>query len=191
MKKKCLSALLTLACVCAMATGYGAASAEDSAGKDQTQIQTETAGEEGDEAEKRSEPYTADDITDEMMEDLYASMKESVTTEYLEPNDINPADFAWPSDTEPDGLYPNWTYFYDVLFPTFASSMEHEWLEFKFPEESMYTTSPNKEILEAAFTGVMSFLEDHEPYEEEFFTSIYEMLEEDHSLIISNVTFNE
>lgn len=34
-------------------------------------------------------------------------------------------------------------------------------------------------------------MEDHEPYEEEFFTSIYEMLEEDHSLIISNVTFNE
>ena len=44
---------------------------------------------------------TADtEITEEDIQKVYASIKESVTTEYLEPNGIDPATFSLPASEE-------------------------------------------------------------------------------------------
>ena len=118
------------------------------------------------------------------MQELYASIRDSVTTGYLEPNGISPADFAWP-----DGSLLDWDYFYEELLVTYAMS-ENAGADFSFPETSVYASDANKVIFDAAFAGVLNFLEAQEPYEGEFVNTIfYDRLDADHSLIPANVTF--
>ena len=58
-----------------------------------------------------------DELLQLNMQELYASIRDSVTTGYLEPNGISPADFAWP-----DGSLLDWDYFYEELLVTYAMS---------------------------------------------------------------------
>ncbi len=86
MKKKIRAILLTFTLVSAMAAGCGAsdegksdsgntATEEEAGSTDEAEEQTPT---EMEETEKQSEPYTAADVTDDMMDELYASIKDSV-----------------------------------------------------------------------------------------------------------------
>ena len=130
------------------------------------------------------EPYTADDVTDEMMQELYASIKDSVTTEYLEPNNISPSDFVWPDPNATD-----WRYFYEELHMSYTASLSLG-SDFSIPESAMYTSDANKEIFDSAFIGFINFFTACDPYEAEFYNTISDKLRNDHSLIVNNVTFN-
>lgn len=206
MKKKCLAILLTVIFVIAMmVTGCsGASGKETDSGEAKTEteapaedeqqaieedsevVTTEEDAAEGDDSAESGthEPYTANDVTDETMQELYASIKDSVTTEYLEPNNISSSDFVWP---DPDAT--DWRYFYEVLYMSYTASLSLGG-DFSIPESAMYTSDANKEIFDAAFMGAINFFTASEPYEAEFYNAINDKLRDDHSLITNNVTFN-
>lgn len=206
MRKKFITQFLTFALASSMILA-GCGNTETNSGGDKTETETEVPADDqqaeaeeseevmneenaieesdGGSAESEThEPYTADDVTDEMMQELYASIKDSVTTEYLEPNNINPGDFVWP-----DADARDWIYVYDELFKTYSISVSMGDAEYKFVDSSIHTASPNKEILDSAFIGIINFFKSHEPYDTEFYSAIYDKLNNDHTLIITNVTF--
>ena len=193
MKKKIITFLLAFALTSSMLlTACGNTETDSGGDKTETEAEAPAADDQQTESEETEdssaesethEPYTADDVTDEMMQELYDSIKDSVTTEYLEPNNISPSDFVWPDPNATD-----WRYFYEELYMSYTASLSLG-SDFSIPESAMYTSDANKEIFDSAFIGFINFFTACDPYEAEFYNTISDKLRNDHSLIVNNVTF--
>ena len=136
---------------------------------------------------------TADtEITDEDIQEIYASIKESVTTEYLEPNGIDPADFSWPDATSTiwgdysDRILMDNGYQYATVKDFFT---EDELINMLSDYDNQYP-SPDKEILDSVLLGIIDWMQTKGDYDEGYFSSVFSKLLPMKDVIPTNVTFN-
>lgn len=201
MKKKILTALLTFALSFAMITGCGSASNEaDSSGsktetpddnseKDDDAEPEEEASEGGTEgSEDAVEEETSDvvltgdtEITEEDLQEIYASIKESVESEYIEPNGIDSADFSLPESAEA------WSY-----LGTLSESYYMELftgVEMDTGSIGNLPPSPEKEIMDSIFDGMLNGLDQLGEYDADYYSNFTQKLNPFNTNIINNVTF--
>ncbi len=211
MKKKIFTVLLTVIFVIAMmATGCSGASEETDSGGDKTETEAEAPAaddqqaesEESDEVTTEEEDavketedssatpdvvLTADtEITDEDIQEIYASIKENVTAEYLEPNGIDPATFSWPSSES-----SSWNYLSDLYTSCYLCVD----LQIPFTEDELtqyegeYPTQ-DKELFEAVFFGILHWLDSKGSYDTGYYSAVLGKLNPFNTNITNNVTFN-
>ena len=221
MRKKMLAIIMTIIFVLSMAvTGCsGASDKETDSGGGKTETETEAPAaddqqaesEESDEvtteeedAVKETEDSSAEsetpdvvltadtEITDEDIQEIYASIKESVTTEYLEPNGIDPADFSWPDATSTiwgdysDRILMDNGYQYATVKDFFT---EDELINMLSDYDNQYP-SPDKEILDSVLLGIIDWMQTKGDNDEGYFSSVFSKLLPMKDVIPTNVTFN-
>lgn len=210
MKKKIFALLMVICLIFAMATGCsGASDKETDSGGGKTETETEAPAaddqqaesEESDEvtteeedAVKETEDSSAEsetpdvvltadtEITDEDIQEIYASIKDSITTNYLEPNGINPADFNWPSsDSE------SWKYFGN-LYNNYSTN-----LHLNIPLNEAYippADDTDEKIMDATFTGILNWINKKGTCNDEYFVKLFmEYLYPFNNIFPSNITF--
>lgn len=130
---------------------------------------------------------TADtEITADDIQQIYASIKENVTAEYLEPNGIDPATFSWPSSES-----SSWNYF-DDLYTSCYLCVD---LQIPFTEDELtqyegeYPTQ-DKELFEAVFFGILNWMDSKGSYDTGYYSAVLGKLNPYVSNLPANVTFN-
>ena len=198
MKKKIFALLLVICLIFAMATGCsGASDKETDSGGGKTETETEAPAADDQQAEevtteeedavKESETpdvvLTADtEITEEDIQKVYASIKESVTTEYLEPNGIDPATFSLPASEEA------WSYFFKLSESYYMELFTG--VEIDTSSTENLPPSPEKEIMDSIFKGLLSGLDNLGKYDADYYSKFTQKLSPFNINIINNVTFN-
>ena len=136
---------------------------------------------------------TADtEITDEDIQEIYASIKESIEKRYLEPNSISPADFSWPDATSTiwgdysDRILMDNGYQYATVKDFFT---EDELINMLSDYDNQYP-SPDKEILDSVLLGIIDWMQTKGDYDEGYFSSVFSKLIPMEDVIPVNVTFN-
>lgn len=198
MRKKMLAIIMTIIFVLSMAvTGCSGASEETDSGGGKTETETEAPAADDQQAEevtteeedavKESETpdvvLTADtEITEEDIQKVYASIKESVTTEYLEPNGIDPATFSLPASEEA------WSYFFKLSESYYMELFTG--VEIDTSSTENLPPSPEKEIMDSIFKGLLSGLDNLGKYDADYYSKFTQKLSPFNINIINNVTFN-
>ena len=198
MKKKIFALLLVICLIFAMATGCsGASDKETDSGGGKTETETEAPAADDQQAEevtteeedavKESETpdvvLTADtEITEEDIQKVYASIKESVTTEYLEPNGIDPATFSLPASEEA------WSYFFKLSESYYMELFTG--VEIDTSSTENLPPSPEKEIMDSIFKGLLRGLDNLGKYDADYYSKFTQKLSPFNTNIINNVTFN-
>ena len=196
MKKKIFALLMVICFVFAMAAGCNGASETDS-GEDKTGTESEAPAE----SETSDVVLTADtEITDEDIQEIYASIKESIEKRYLEPNNIAPEDFNWPAEDS-----EVWNY-RELLNSTALLNM-FSWENSDFIIENISEedinlliedlneiddySSPEKDILDCVLLGVIDWLSSKVPFETEYFDPLWGTVYPSYSTLSNNITFTE
>lgn len=196
MKKKIFALLMVICLVFAMAAGCNGASETDS-GEDKTGTESEAPAE----SETSDVVLTADtEITDEDIQEIYASIKESIEKRYLEPNNIAPEDFNWPAEDS-----EVWNY-RELLNSTALLNM-FSWENSDFVIENISEedinlliedlneiddySSPEKDILDCVLLGVIDWLSSKVPFETEYFDPLWGTVYPSYSTLSNNITFTE
>ena len=198
MRKKMLAIIMTIIFVLSMAvTGCSGASEETDSGGGKTETETEAPAADDQQAEevtteeedavKESETpdvvLTADtEITEEDIQKVYASIKESVTTEYLEPNGIDPATFSLPASEEA------WSYFFKLSESYYMELFTG--VEIDTSSTENLPPSPEKEIMDSIFKGLLRGLDNLGKYDADYYSKFTQKLSPFNTNIINNVTFN-
>ena len=121
------------------------------------------------------------EVKEEDLLEVYDAIKESVITEYLEPNGIDPSTFTWP---EPG---TNWNYIKE-MYMQYSLSGDYS------PEALSYVSeiypSPEKEIFRAAFDGFVKWFESQN-YDSSYFSKIYIELDPYDETFPENISFSE
>ena len=126
---------------------------------------------------------TADtEITEEDIQQIYASIKENVTAEYLEPNGIDPADFSWPASTEA------WSYLVTLSESHYMELFTG--VEMDTSSTENLPPSPEKEIMDSIFNGILNGLDNLGKYDSAYYSKFTQKLSPFNTNIINNVTFN-
>mgnify|MGYP001853397650 CR=1 FL=1 len=209
MKKKILKILLSTVLIVAMATGCSGASEEvTDSGESKTEVEsevsvddqqtddvtseedtvegTDSSSAETDEKETPDVVLTADtEIMDEDIQEIYASIEENVTSEYLEPNGIDPADFSWPSSESSswyyfDDLYTSCYLCIDLKIPFTKDELSE--YEGKYPAQ-------DKELFDAVFFGILNWMDSKGSYDTGYFSAVLGKLNPYASNLPANVTF--
>ena len=204
MKKKIITFLLAFALTSSMLlTACGNTETDSGGGKTETETEAPAADDQQTESEETEEVsnkeedavgssgesetpdvvLTADtEITDEDMQEIYASIKESVTTEYLEPNGIDPATFSLPASTEA------WSYFFTLSESHYMELFTG--VEIDTSSTENLPPSPEKEIMDSIFNGMLSGLDNLGKYDADYYSKFTQKLSPFNTNIINNVTFN-
>lgn len=166
MRKKIYAICLVIAMVFTM-TACGTSAKEEKKEEDKKVEESTADPEEEEEAEVVSEqgPYTGDtEISEAMKKELGASIAETFTKEYLEPNNINPKEYEWPSES----ALEEWSYFSamtDLLYATVAAGIEFEHER----NPSSFTDDPDEILFtHSIWNGILNWLGNHESYDKEF-----------------------
>lgn len=221
MRKKMLAIIMTIIFVLSMAvTGCsGASDKETDSGGGKTETETEAPADEQqtDDSEKSDDVTTEEEdavegtedssaesetpdvvltadteITDEDIQEIYASIKESIEKRYLEPNSISPADFSWPDATSTiwgdysDRILMDNGYQYATVKDFFT---EDELINMLSDYDNQYP-SPDKEILDSVLLGIIDWMQTKGDYDEGYFSSVFSKLLPMKDVIPTNVTFN-
>ena len=196
MKKKIITFLLAFALTSSMLlTACGNTETDSGGGKTETETEAPAADDqqaeevttEEEDAVKESETpdvvLTADtEITEEDIQKVYASIKESVTTEYLEPNGIDPATFSLPASEEA------WSYFFKLSESYYMELFTG--VEIDTSSTENLPPSPEKEIMDSIFKGLLSGLDNLGKYDADYYSKFTQKLSPFNTNIINNVTFN-
>lgn len=169
MRKKIYAICLVIAMVFTM-TACGTSAKEEKKEEDK-KVEESTAAPEKEEEEKEEEavsepgPYTGDtEISEAMKKELGASIAETFTKEYLEPNNINPADYVWPTAVD---WAPAWQYL-EAMKQIYCLTIDVE-KEFEYEESNEFTNDPDKILfVQSIWNGVVNFLESQSPYDADF-----------------------
>lgn len=214
MKKKLLALIMVLSLIFAATTvGCSSSSADSSSDASTTETEApedteDASGEEKavDETEEEStdaseeketsgsgEVLTGDtEITDEDVQEVYASIKESIETRYLEPNNISPEEFSWPEE-ESEG----WDYLHELLAVDIPVSIALG--DNNIPEENIekydnqYSFS-DKELFVSIVRGVFDWIDsigelDIGDSGYSYFTRLYLELDPLSETLPTNITF--
>lgn len=196
MRKKFITFLLAFSLTSSMLlTACGNKETDSGGGKTETETEAPAADDqqaeevttEEDDAVKESETpdvvLTADtEITEEDIQKVYASIKESVTTEYLEPNGIDPATFSLPASEEA------WSYFFKLSESYYMELFTG--VEIDTSSTENLPPSPEKEIMDSIFKGLLSGLDNLGKYDADYYSKFTQKLSPFNINIINNVTFN-
>ncbi len=196
MKKKIITFLLAFALTSSMLlTACGNTETDSGGGKTETETEAPAADDqqaeevttEEEDAVKESETpdvvLTADtEITEEDIQKVYASIKESVTTEYLEPNGIDPATFSLPASEEA------WSYFFKLSESYYMELFTG--VEIDTSSTENLPPSPEKEIMDSIFKGLLRGLDNLGKYDADYYSKFTQKLSPFNTNIINNVTFN-
>lgn len=196
MRKKFITFLLAFSLTSSMLlTACGNKETDSGGGKTETETEAPAADDqqaeevttEEEDAVKESETpdvvLTADtEITEEDIQKVYASIKESVTTEYLEPNGIDPATFSLPASEEA------WSYFFKLSESYYMELFTG--VEIDTSSTENLPPSPEKEIMDSIFKGLLSGLDNLGKYDADYYSKFTQKLSPFNINIINNVTFN-
>ena len=196
MKKKIITFLLAFALTSSMLlTACGNTETDSGGGKTETETEAPAADDqqaeevttEEEDAVKESETpdvvLTADtEITEEDIQKVYASIKESVTAEYLEPNGIDPATFSLPASEEA------WSYFFKLSESYYMELFTG--VEIDTSSTENLPPSPEKEIMDSIFKGLLRGLDNLGKYDADYYSKFTQKLSPFNTNIINNVTFN-
>ena len=176
-------------------TACGNTETDSGGGKTETETEAPAADDqqaeevttEEEDAVKESETpdvvLTADtEITEEDIQKVYASIKESVTTEYLEPNGIDPATFSLPASEEA------WSYFFKLSESYYMELFTG--VEIDTSSTENLPPSPEKEIMDSIFKGLLRGLDNLGKYDADYYSKFTQKLSPFNTNIINNVTFN-
>ena len=196
MKKKIITFLLAFALTSSMLlTACGNTETDSGGGKTETETEAPAADDqqaeevttEEEDAVKESETpdvvLTADtEITEEDIQKVYASIKENVTAEYLEPNGIDPATFSLPASEEA------WSYFFKLSESYYMELFTG--VEIDTSSTENLPPSPEKEIMDSIFKGLLRGLDNLGKYDADYYSKFTQKLSPFNTNIINNVTFN-
>ena len=200
MRKKFITFLLAFSLTSSMQlTACGNKETDSGGGKTETETEAPAADDqqaeevttEEEDAVKETEDssatpdvvLTADtEITEEDIQKVYASIKESVTTEYLEPNGIDPATFSLPASEEA------WSYFFKLSESYYMELFTG--VEIDTSSTENLPPSPEKEIMDSIFKGLLSGLDNLGKYDADYYSKFTQKLSPFNINIINNVTFN-
>lgn len=121
------------------------------------------------------------EITEEDLQEIYASIKESVESEYIEPNGIDSDDFSLPESVEA------WSY-----LGTLSESYYMELftgVEMDTSSIGNLPSSPEKEIMDSIFDGMLNGLDQLGEYDADYYSNFTQKLNPFNTNIINNVTF--
>lgn len=212
MRKKFITFLLAFSLTSSMLlTACGNKETDSGGGKTETETEAPAADDQQAESEKSDEVTTEEEdavegnedssaesetpdvvltadteITDEDIQEIYASIKENVTAEYLEPNGIDPATFSWPSSES-----SSWNYF-DDLYTSCYLCVD---LQIPFTEDELtqyegeYPTQ-DKDLFEAVFFGILNWMDSKGSYDTGYYSAVLGKLNPYVSNLPANVTFN-
>ena len=207
MKKKIITFLLAFALTSSMLlTACGNTETDSGGGKTETETEAPAADDQQAESEESDEVTTEDDavegtedssaesetpdvvltadteITDEDIQEIYASIKENVTAEYLEPNGIDPATFSLPASEEA------WSYFFKLSESYYMELFTG--VEIDTSSTENLPPSPEKEIMDSIFKGLLRGLDNLGKYDADYYSKFTQKLSPFNTNIINNVTFN-
>ncbi len=162
--KRNLSIILVIVMVAAMTMTACGSKNEESKESESVESKTPDTEKVADEEEEVEEELaeSSDEVTEEDIVEVKEAIKESVISEYLEPNGIAAESFTWPpADSE------CWTYYNQLVAEYAAEKFEEA------PESGLTYISPSaeKSIVEAAYDGVLNWYEDSENYNYNYFNS--------------------
>lgn len=154
-KKRILSVLMIFVMVIAMAaTGCG----KKEEPKVEEEVSTDDKKAEDKSAESSTNVSNPGELTDEKMEALYASIKESVKKDYLEPNNISPSEFQWPAyeldengECQLDEAYL-WTYL-GIIYMNYSMEGGELYDATGFPMD----IPEKKGLMDSVLTGIASW----------------------------------
>lgn len=197
MKKSIITLLLAFALTSSMLLAACGNQETDSNGdkteievsEDDQQTDDDTASEETTEEEKVETPdviLTADtEITDEDIQEIYASIKENVTTEYLEPNGISASEFSWPSSES-----SSWDYFNDLYTASyFCVDLEIPFTEDELSKYEGQYPDNDKKLFDAVLFGILNWMDSKGSYDTGYYSAIWGKLNPFVSNLPANVTF--
>lgn len=201
MRKKFITFLLAFSLTSSMLlTACGNKETDSGGGKTETETEAPAADDQQAESEKSDEVTTEEEdavkesetpdvvltadteITEEDIQKVYASIKESVTTEYLEPNGIDPATFSLPASEEA------WSYFFKLSESYYMELFTG--VEIDTSSTENLPPSPEKEIMDSIFKGLLSGLDNLGKYDADYYSKFTQKLSPFNINIINNVTFN-
>ncbi len=108
---------------------------------------------------------TAEDtVTEQDLQELLTCIGKAVQDEYLTPNGVDPAALVWPTD-------PGTFRYFDVLFTNYCISA----LTGEPPKpvtDDYVPASPDKEIMDAVYAGVMNWLDGFESVDYEYLVTL-------------------
>ena len=205
MRKKFITFLLAFSLTSSMLlTACGNKETDSGGGKTETETEAPAADDQQAESEESDEVTTEEEdavketedssatpdvvltadteITEEDIQKVYASIKESVTTEYLEPNGIDPATFSLPASEEA------WSYFFKLSESYYMELFTG--VEIDTSSTENLPPSPEKEIMDSIFKGLLSGLDNLGKYDADYYSKFTQKLSPFNTNIINNVTFN-
>ena len=117
-----------------------------------------------------------DEISEEELANLKESIAKSIVKNYFEPNNIDPASFAWP-----DKMDDVWGY-YDIRMNDFQGDLVDGETEARpaDTEDSYYS-----ELGEAIFLGVIDWLDSQGPYKPSYLNRVADVLRPYEDVILS------
>lgn len=173
-RKRILSFIMVMVMVFAMAaTACGkkeeAAVKEEPKQEEASDVDEEDVADVEDDADAADEEAdtskvkkTGDDIlTEEDIQSLKDSIRDAVISEYIEPNEISLEEFTWPVASSNDWIY------FDGLIKRFTIEL-YTGVEMDNSDSSDVPDEPNKSIIEAAFKGVLNWLNTQGSYDSEY-----------------------
>lgn len=107
-----------------------------------------------------------DDVTEEYIQSLKDSIRDTVISEYIEPNEISPEEFVWP-----DANSENWKYF-DRLTENLRIKL-YTGVELDSSDASDIPDEPDKSIMDAAFNGLSYWLNKQGKYDSEYVGKVF------------------
>lgn len=125
------------------------------------------------------------EITDKDLQEIYASIKENITTEYLEPNGISESEFSWPaSDSE------SWDYFNDLYTASyFCINLETDVTKDDLSKYEDKYPSQDKNLFDAVLFGILNWMDSKGSYDTGYYGAVWGKLNPFNSSLPANVSF--
>lgn len=178
--KRILSIILVFVMVFAMAaTACG--KKEEAAEKEEPKQEETSDEEEADEEDESSDGVMKtgdDDITEEDFESLKDSIRDTVISEYLEPNNISAEEFEWPDIGD-----ESWEYF--ITSKEYLAVYVDSGVEMSIAEP----TTQNQKLMKAVLNGITSWLDSQGSYDIGYFNNTMRELKP-YNAIIPTIDFS-
>lgn len=142
---------------------------EETSEADEAEVDDEDDAEAAEEETANKEKKTGDDIlTEEDIQSLKESIRDTVISEYLEPNNISVEDFAWPDKDDGD-----WGYLRQLVREYSLSLTVGYEMDISKVDSS---PSSNSEIIEAVFNGIIYWLNEQGAFDLEYADNVFSVL---------------
>ncbi len=170
-KKRILSIIFVFVIVFAMAAtacGKKEEAAEKEEPKQEETSDTDEAEVDDEDESSNGVMKTGEDaLTEEDVQSLKDSIRDTVISEYLEPNNISVEDFAWPNEDGDWGYLRQLYREYDL-----ALALSYDKDEFDISEVDS-SPSSNPEVIKAVFNGIINWINEQGDFDLEYMKNVF------------------